>query len=258
MNKPKAIFFDFDGTLLSHGKLTKSGEEALLYAKEKGALIFTATGRHKIEIEHILRDLPILFDGYVTMNGGYCYVGETIVFKKLLHKETVATMVDYITNTSQSCMFFEADKSYVLNPNEEIIANLASYNLIMPPVSDPMQIIHADIFKMFTIHIESEDFLHQLPHTSITSWGGGYFDIGPEGVNKWAGILPVLDHLGLSPQEIAAIGDYDNDIEMLQGAGFSVVMGNAPDRVKVYGDYVTGHVDDGGVLNGVRWLLSRN
>ena len=255
MTKPKAIFFDFDGTLLTHGKLTEYGAKALIYAKEKGAQIFAATGRHKSELKHILLELPVPFDGYITMNGGYCYIGDTVVFKKLMHKETVAMMIDHITKTSHSCLFFDAENSFLINPTEEILANIASYNLSVPPIAEPLQILQRDIYKMFVLKIQSDDFVRQLPHTSVTSWGGGYYDICPEGINKWAGILPVLNHLGLTPQEVAAVGDYDNDIEMLQGAGFSVAMGNGPDRVKAYADYVTGHIDDGGALEAVKWLL---
>jgi len=256
MTKPKAIFFDFDDTLLTHGKLTKFGEEALIYAKEKGALIFAATGRHKSEIKHILRELPVSFDGYVTMNGSYCYIDDTVIHKKLMHKEPISMMLDFVTQTSHSCMFFEPDKSYVINPTDEIVASLASYNLSVPPISGPEQILHADICKIFVLKVQADDFVRQLPYTNITSWGGGYYDICPEGVNKWTGILPVLDYLGLTPQEIATIGDYDNDIEMLQGAGFAVAMGNAPDRVKAHANYVTGHIDDGGALEAVKWLMA--
>jgi len=255
MVKPKAIFFDFDGTLLSHGVMTKYGEEALLYAKEKGALIFAATGRHKNEVDDMLGPLAHLFSGYVTMNGAYCYVGDTVVFKKTLHKDTVSMMLDYIAKTTQSCMFADAKGSYVINPDEKLSANQASLDLPVPPERNPTQAIQTDVYKMFISEMESEDFIRQLPHTSITSWGGGYYDICPEGVNKWTGILPVLDYIGLTPHEIAAVGDYDNDIEMLQGAGFAVAMGNGPDRVKAYADYVTGHIDDGGALEAVKWLL---
>jgi len=164
-------------------------------------------------------------------------------------------MIDYITKTSHSCMFFEAEKSYLINPTEEILANIASYNLSVPPVTDPQQLLNADVYKMFILKMESDNFVRQLPHASVTSWGGGYYDICPEGINKWTGILPVLSHLGLTPCEIAAMGDYDNDIEMLQGAGLSVAMGNGPDRVKAHADYVTGCIDDGGALEGVKWLL---
>ena len=66
----KAIFFDIDGTLLSHttGRVPESTEFAIHQLRKKGIRLFVATGRHKLEIE----ELPVnklSFDGYITLNG---------------------------------------------------------------------------------------------------------------------------------------------------------------------------------------------
>ena len=70
----KAIFFDIDGTLLSHKtmKVPESTKKALRLLKEQGILTFIATGRHISE----MKDLPIddlEFEGNITLNGQYCY-----------------------------------------------------------------------------------------------------------------------------------------------------------------------------------------
>ena len=62
----KAIFFDIDGTLLSHStqSVPESTKLALQLLKEKGIYTFIATGRHISEI----RDLPLddlEFEGYI-------------------------------------------------------------------------------------------------------------------------------------------------------------------------------------------------
>ena len=66
----KAIFFDIDGTLLSHRTkgIPQSTTEAFRLLRKKGILLFTSTGRHMLEME----DLPLQnldFDGYITLNG---------------------------------------------------------------------------------------------------------------------------------------------------------------------------------------------
>jgi hypothetical protein len=60
--------------------------------------------------------------------------------------------------------------------------------------------------------------------------------------------------LGLRKEEIYAFGDYLNDIEMLEFAGTSVAMGNAPDIVKNAAKFVTPDVDDDGIWHGVRMV----
>ncbi|GIL87325.1 hypothetical protein Vretifemale_15410, partial [Volvox reticuliferus] len=52
-------------------------------------------------------------------------------------------------------------------------------------------------------------------------------EIVPSGVNKWAGVRRLLDHLALPPSALMAVGDGGNDLEMVAGAGLGVAMGNA-------------------------------
>ena len=73
----KTIFFDVDGTLVSHTQraLPASAKRSLERLKEKGIRRVVATGRHRME----LPELPvrgISFDGYITLNGQLCFDGE--------------------------------------------------------------------------------------------------------------------------------------------------------------------------------------
>ena len=62
------------------------------------------------------------------------------------------------------------------------------------------------------------------------------------------GIQSVMEHYGLSPDEVMAFGDGENDLPMLRYAGIGVAMGSASDFVKSQADYVTGTVDELGIL----------
>ncbi len=63
------------------------------------------------------------------------------------------------------------------------------------------------------------------------------------------------DILGLTSDNIMAIGDNFNDKEMLQYAGIGVAMGNAPDDLKKVADYVTGSVEDDGAAQAIAKFL---
>jgi Cof subfamily protein (haloacid dehalogenase superfamily) len=63
----------------------------------------------------------------------------------------------------------------------------------------------------------------------------------------------VGERLGLKPEEIVAMGDNYNDVEMIQFAGMGVAMGNAPDDIKAKADFVT----DTNNNDGVRKALER-
>lgn len=77
----------------------------------------------------------------------------------------------------------------------------------------------------------------------------------PKGINKAVGLKRLCDHLHIQPDEVMAIGDEHNDIEMLEFAGLGVAMGNANDRVKAVADAVTGLNDEDGVAQALKKYL---
>ena len=66
---------------------------------------------------------------------------------------------------------------------------------------------------------------------------------------KVVGIEKMLEHHGITKEEIIAFGDGENDLEMLAFAGVGVAMGNADEEVKEVADYVTTDIDDDGIWN---------
>ena len=79
----KALFFDIDGTLVSFEThaIPASTIEALTIAHETGIKIFIATGRPKAIINNLadIQDRGLI-DGYITMNGAYCFVGDEVIY----------------------------------------------------------------------------------------------------------------------------------------------------------------------------------
>ena len=75
----KALFFDIDGTLVSFKthQIPVSTIEALEAAKAKGIQIFISTGRPRVIINNLaaLQERKLI-DGYITMNGAYCFVDD--------------------------------------------------------------------------------------------------------------------------------------------------------------------------------------
>jgi len=255
MPTPKAIFFDLDGTLLSWSKMLDSSKEALVYAREKGVKIFVATGRNRGDIEKMPWFEEVTFDGFVAMNGTHCYVGDEVIYKKTLEKDAVRLVVDFISTTQVHCVFCEADEMYTTAGDEDTRAWQASMGLPTPPVSDASRALCAEIFQIVSYGSQLKTFVARHPQFAITGWSEDCYDIIPAGASKWDGILHMLPRFGLKPWEIATVGDGHNDIEMLTNAEFSVAMGNASDEVKACAKHVTGHVDAGGALMAVKFLL---
>ena len=63
-------------------------------------------------------------------------------------------------------------------------------------------------------------------------FGGWTLDTAPKGVNKWSGVEAYCRYRDLDPTEVLAIGDGDNDVELLERAAHSCAMSHATDRAK--------------------------
>lgn len=134
----RAIFFDIDGTLRDFDtkRVPDSTKEALRKAKEAGILLFVATGRHKLEIEeeNLLEDME--FDGYVTLNGQYCYCGSTVVYDVPIDGAGVAAMLRLIGKDPFPCLFMEADRMYINMVDEVVKKAQEGIGTRIPPVMD--------------------------------------------------------------------------------------------------------------------------
>ncbi|BCQ03800.1 haloacid dehalogenase [Cutibacterium avidum] len=92
------------------------------------------------------------------------------------------------------------------------------------------------------------DLAHSLDLHSVSyviGWSA-WLDITPEGVTKASALDTLCRLKGIDPMDVLAIGDGNNDVEMLQWAGRGVAVGDAPDSVKAIADDVAPCFADGG------------
>lgn len=82
-----------------------------------------------------------------------------------------------------------------------------------------------------------------------------YLDVTHAKANKGSALQAIAAHAGLDLVQMAAIGDMPNDLAMLEIAGFSIAMGNAPQGMKEVVDAVTDSNRDEGFAKAVRTLV---
>jgi hydroxymethylpyrimidine pyrophosphatase-like HAD family hydrolase len=82
-------------------------------------------------------------------------------------------------------------------------------------------------------------------------------DVTQRGTSKASGLVAACRRIGVSPDEVACIGDAPNDLPMLQVAGFSACPNNAAPEVKRTVDFVAGRDATGGVVEILLHLLER-
>ena len=95
MNKHiRAAFFDIDGTLLfgSH-EMPDSTVQALHALQANGVKVFIATGRPPVHLPHLPALQKVNWDGYVTMNGQYCFMADgEVIYSKYIDPAALRTL----------------------------------------------------------------------------------------------------------------------------------------------------------------------
>ncbi len=259
----KAIFFDIDGTLrdFQTGRIPDSTKEALLEARKAGILLFIATGRHKLEMEEedLLEGIP--FDGYVTLNGQYCYCGERVIYDFPIDPVEVDKTLTLLEEEPFPCLFMEGDCMYINMVNSMVEKVQLEIGTRIPQVLNVERARSQRIYQIIpyvSYDMESKLRKHLVGCEFIRWHDEMACDVIPAGGSKWRGIMKMSAHYGFSAHEMAAIGDGTNDISMITGAGLGIAMGNASDTVKEAAGYITDSIEADGLKKAVFHILDYN
>lgn len=99
------------------------------------------------------------------------------------------------------------------------------------------------------------EFLHQV---SMVQTEGNLVQITHATVSKAQALRVVAAELAISREQVMAIGDNLNDVEMLQWAGVSAAMANGSPAAIAVADFVTGSHDEDGVAEAIRRVILKN
>lgn len=250
----KAIFFDVDGTLVSFEtrRIPQTALDALAQLKEKGIKLFLATGRHPLMLPYVRSAFP--FDGEVTVSGQYCTWNGQVLRSDPLSPQAVEEVVQAAKEEGFPCMMLEADEMYQTGETPFIRAFVESLDMEPLPIRDPEYALGHTVYQIivFLRKEQEHQLLDRAPELKTTRWNPEFLDVIPTTGGKDVGIQAVMDHFGLTREEVMAFGDGENDLSMLLHAGIGVAMGTASEDMKAQADFVTGTVDEDGIVTALR------
>lgn len=251
----KAVFFDIDGTLVSFKthEVPQSTREAIRALREKGIKVFIATGRQLQSINNLG---TLEFDGYVTLNGGICYVGRgQVIYRLAIPSEDIGSLLAYQRQVESFPCAFVMDGSILLNyKNGDVEELFRMLNFPEPPIGSVEGLEEKTVYQLIAFFSpgQEERIMSVLPHCESTRWNPLFTDVVPKGSNKGIGIDKLLAHFGIPLSETMAFGDGGNDVAMLSHVGIGVAMGNAEKEVQEAAAYVTTSVDEDGIFNALK------
>ncbi|MGB7595060.1 MAG: Cof-type HAD-IIB family hydrolase [Erysipelotrichaceae bacterium] len=277
------IATDMDGTLLTHDKkISVKNLEALRAAQEKGVILALASGRGEPSLRRYAEELEMYkYGGYLICNNGQKVIAladGSIIENPSLQQEVVQRLFRFAKRNRLELIMEGDGGTSVYTP---IHMGVARYlyrrfkkirNLILHrPKDSRLDLFTIPTNRLITRVGTEEDiagiyFKIGMPHrkqrlddiaTAITAEFGSeistfrvtdnWIDMVAFGVSKAIGFQQILDLNGIPLEASMAIGDSENDIDMLRLAGIGVAMGNAMPSVLAMADEVTLTNEEDGV-----------
>lgn len=262
----KLIAMDLDGTLLNSDKIISERTlKALTAAKKRGIYITIATGRMFASAAYF-GELIGANAGIICCNGGVVKkIGaQEPEFYRTLDSETVAKAITLCHNNDWFINWYIGDEVLVERYIEDYFyAYRTTKNIKFKIVGDKfldytqnvyqcvVRDLNGNVGKISTA-VEKECGKDKILAQQNTGFSA---DLTPPIVNKALGLSYLAKSLGLTPDEVMACGDADNDLAMLKYAGTAVVPANGLDSAKKLATYHAESNDNDGIAKAIEELV---
>ncbi len=282
--KYELIALDMDGTLLDSGqRITPRAKAAVGEILAHGKQVVFATGRCRPQLEEYLECFPQM--RYLICENGACVcdlkTGEDL-FRRALPQQQVLHVMEALEKEDVLAAFFIGNRSFMDRRTflrmEEF--GLESYRAVFAKsavwVEDlfsfyrdrPLEVEKIALFfpsgnlnardglhRRAQACARVQERIHSLPVTMAVS-ASGNMEITGESVNKGTGLKLLCGHLGLPLSQTAAVGDGENDRELLRLAGLAVAMENASASIRAAAAVTVPDCDhDGAAVAMERYML---
>jgi Cof subfamily protein (haloacid dehalogenase superfamily) len=273
----RLIGIDIDGTLLdTSGRMPEANGTAIHNAVAAGVHVALVTGRSYPFARPVADSLPSSIS-LIVSNGAVerATDGATIV-RRLLARDIARRILDATrAHRHAAALIFDRDfdrqvvyetmdwehpgRQRYWSRNHSHIAQ--SVPLEDALIEDPIQVMYnggvTDMRALFD-WLRAEVGGCSIQMTEYVHRDFSLVDVTSAEATKGRALAWRAEQLGLTREEVMAIGDNFNDTEMLEFAGYPVIMGNAVDSLRSRGWHVTGHQDEAGVAQAIeRFVLDR-
>lgn len=274
----KMVCIDMDGTLLGKGKrISKESKEVIKKVYDKGVEVVVTTGRiynNAAYYSHLLGvESPVIAANGAIVRDKH---SNKVIYENPIKMEECIKLVELLYKMNVYFHFYTLDGIYCGNEliklgtklymtkqvgyenlkiKYYVIRNLEEWKEFFKRTNGHITKCIAfslDPNKIVALKKELNNF------KDIVYFGAGSrsVEINNKGVSKGKAVKALADYYGFKREEIVCIGDNENDISMIEYAGFGVAMGNAIEPVKKLADYITDSNKDNGVAKAIKKIFN--
>jgi Cof subfamily protein (haloacid dehalogenase superfamily) len=263
--KYKLIALDIDGTLLNdQHQLSELTKQTVRRVHDEGATIVLCSGRAPQSVFPILDQLGL--DGTIIAHNG----ASTVLSEghKLVHDFSFPTaeyekLFEYLRLKD---IHFDASTPfdlYVESATQEELDIYAQFFVtpnIIPDIMQLPRLVKMTLAAEVDLIEEAERVLREndmIKGLNMFRSGLNFIDLVHDKATKGNALKDLADQMGIAHDQIIAIGNYYNDVEMIEFAGLGIAMGNSPDDLKNLAQDVTLSNNEDGVAQAlIKYCLS--
>ncbi|MBN2891347.1 MAG: HAD-IIB family hydrolase [Bacteroidales bacterium] len=261
----KIVFTDLDSTFLnSDAKISKKNMDTLFYLQKKGVVTVAATGRNIFSCNNVLSpDLPFDYLIFSTGIGMMDFKSKKIInshhfeIQQSLYISSLLIQLGFnifIHNTVPDNHFFYYQRS---KHNPDFESRFKIYENFGTELKSLEQIKNVSQFVLVLNHGQEEfvrvtEVIHNntsnikiIRATSPINHKNIWLEVYPENVSKGNSAIELCELLNIDIKDSIAIGNDYNDIELLEVAGKSFIVENAPEELKSKYEVVASNDNDG-------------
>lgn len=264
MEYSKAVLFsDLDGTLFNdQTEVPERNRQAVRRFCEGGGIFCISSGRIQSNILTYLKDLPV--NGpCILYNGGalYDWKEKRFLLRRKLDMEAAKPFIGHVLEKfpQVDVQVYPGDGIYFLSPRESADRDFVEQH--RPCIFTTLE--QAPLGWMKVLMQGEPGILEQIRAEGTGYSGLGdfvstrfdYLELLPYGVSKGSALREALKMPEFTNRVAVAIGDYYNDIELLQEAEVGVAPQNALEEVKKVADYIVCDNNQGAVADCIEYVI---
>ena len=250
----RLLVMDLDGTLTNDEKhILPETKAALMRLQRDGVRLVLASGRPTPGIMPLVRELQMdRFGGFIlSFNGGMVIDAQTgaVLHCQTLTAEEQRMIVEEARRDGHAPLSYKGGRIICeAEGPDEFILEEARINKMDVTYTDDLlrELRDEEVVKLLVVGepgrlAETEAAMQRLREMGVWAYRSQPFflETVPAGIDKAESLKRLLSHLGMTPENMMAIGDGGNDLSMIRLAGVGVAMANSMPNVCEGADWVT-------------------